>query len=170
MDYSSSKLRKNPSRETCEQTIKRILMTEVLENGKNKHFKTAADFMNYFESLYLPSDALTKQVQRAVKAMDMPKDENGYFIPNKTSQQLALEKDMQALFARANAAPVRMDEYVPFFLQVEPDMITYLMHVITESPLFQDLFLTLQACSNGIIFYTKNCSQLETLINSLIVR
>ena len=73
-------LRKNPSREACEKVIKRILMTEVLEHGSNKHFRFASDFMNYFESLYPASDALTKQVQRAVKAMDMPKDENGYYI------------------------------------------------------------------------------------------
>ena len=71
-------LRKNPSRETCENIIKRILMTEVLENGSNKHFRFASDFMNYFESLYPASDALTKQVQRAIKSLDMPKDENGY--------------------------------------------------------------------------------------------
>ena len=56
-------IRKNPSRETCENTIKRILMTEVLQNGVNRHFRNAADFMNYFESLYPASDALTKQVQ-----------------------------------------------------------------------------------------------------------
>lgn len=43
---------------------RRILMTEVLEKGKNEHFRTAADFMKYFESLYPASDALTKQVQR----------------------------------------------------------------------------------------------------------
>ena len=47
----STTLRKNPSRETCEGIIKRILMTEVLENGSNKHFRFASDFMNYFESL-----------------------------------------------------------------------------------------------------------------------
>ena len=72
--------RKNPSRETCEKTITRILMTEVLEHGQNLHFRSASDFMNYFESLYPASDALTKQVQRAIKALDMPKDEKGYFI------------------------------------------------------------------------------------------
>ena len=70
----NSSLRKNPSREQCQKIIKRILVTEVLQQGHNEHFKQAADFMNYFESLYPPSDALTKQVQRAVKAMDMPKD------------------------------------------------------------------------------------------------
>ena len=62
-----NQLRKNPSRETCESIIRRILMTELTQNGKNRHFRKAADFMSYFESLYPASDALTKQVQRAVQ-------------------------------------------------------------------------------------------------------
>ena len=90
--------RRNPSRDTCEKTIKRILMTEVLENGRNKHFKTAADFMNYFESLYPASDALTKQVQRAIKALDMPRDEHGYFIVNKTVDQFNQENTISNAF------------------------------------------------------------------------
>ena len=89
MEAKSPSLRKNPSRETCEGIIRRILMTEVLEKGKNEHFRTAADFMKYFESLYPASDALTKQVQRAIRSLNMPKDELGYFIPNKTAEQLA---------------------------------------------------------------------------------
>ncbi len=43
--------------------------------------------MKYFESLYPASDALTKQVQRAIRSLNMPKDELGYFIPNKTAEQ-----------------------------------------------------------------------------------
>ena len=69
----------NPSRAKCEEIIRRILMTEVLEHGDNQHFRCAADFMNYFESLYPASPGLTKQVQRAVKSMDMPKNEKGFF-------------------------------------------------------------------------------------------
>ena len=90
MEAKSPSLRKNPSRETCEGIIRRILMTEVLEKGKNEHFRTAADFMKYFESLYPASDALTKQVQRAIRSLNMPKDELGYFIPNKTAEQVGL--------------------------------------------------------------------------------
>ena len=65
MDHQTmhSTLRKNPSRQTCETIIKRILMTEVLEKGTNRHFKQASDFMSYFESLYPASDSLAKQVR-----------------------------------------------------------------------------------------------------------
>ena len=35
---------KNPSRETCEGIIKRILMTEVLQEGSNRHFRLLLTF------------------------------------------------------------------------------------------------------------------------------
>ena len=69
-----------------------------LRKGKNEHFRTAADFMKYFESLYPASDALTKQVQRAIRSLNMPKDELGYFIPNKTAEQLAQEQELTYIF------------------------------------------------------------------------
>jgi hypothetical protein len=169
MDYNSPPLRKNPSRETCEGIIRRILMTEILEKGKNQHFRTAADFMGYFESLYPASDALTKQVQRAVKAMDMPKDEAGYFIPNKTTEQLAQEKELSYLLQKTSSAVISMDTYEPLFLKTEPSLKSYLMHVLETSPVFQDKILTIQETSNGLILYTDNRKQLEFLINSLIV-
>ena len=34
---NKKRLRKNPSRETCETIIKRILMTEVLQHGNDAH-------------------------------------------------------------------------------------------------------------------------------------
>lgn len=170
MDYQKPSLRKNPSRKTCEGIIKRILMTEILEKGKNEHFKTAADFMNYFESLYPASDGLTKQVQRAVKALQMPKDEWGYFIPNKTTQQLEQEKELQYLLQKANASVFSMDDYQPLFLKADTAIISYLLHAIESSPIFSGKFLTAQEVSGGILFYTKNPNQLEILLNSLIVR
>ena len=94
MEDTKTTQRRNPSRKECEDIIRRILMTEVLEKGTNEHFKTAADFMKYFESLYPASDSLTKQVQRAVRSMDMPRDDLGYFIPNKTTEQLEQENQL----------------------------------------------------------------------------
>lgn len=169
MENKNPSLRKNPSREVCENIIRRILMTEILEKGKNEHFRSAADFMTYFESLYPASDALTKQVQRAIKSLNMPKDESGYFIPNKTTEQLEQENEIKYLFAKTHAKVFSMDEYKPLFLQVDPAAKSYLIHQIENSPLFQDKYLTLQETSNGIIFYTKNISQLEILLNSLII-
>lgn len=169
MDYSKPTLRKNPSRETCEGIIKRILMTEILEKGKNEHFKTAADFMNYFQSLYPASDALTKQVQRAVKSLNMPKDEFGYFIPNKTAEQLGHETELRELFKKSHASISSMEDLKPFFLKVDKELKSYLIHTLENSPLFEGKYTTIVETNNGIIFYTKNISQLEILINSLIV-
>lgn len=170
MDYEKPTLRKNPSRETCEGIIKRILMTEILEKGKNEHFRTAADFMNYFESLYPASDALTKQVQRAIRSLDMPKDEFGYFIPNKTTEQLSQEKELQYLFGKADACVLSMEDCKPLLLKADDSIASYLLDVIRRSPVFDGKYLTAHTTSGGILFYTKNPSQLEILLNSLIVR
>ena len=97
-----NQLRKNPSRETCESIIRRILMTELTQNGKNRLFRKAADFMSYFESLYPASDALTKQVQRAVQSLHMPKDADGFFIVDKTAAQVEQEQCLVKLFADSN--------------------------------------------------------------------
>ncbi len=44
------------------------------------------------------------------------------------------------------------------------------MHTIAASPIFDGKYLTMHAASNGIVFYTKNVSQLEILLKSLIIR
>jgi hypothetical protein len=162
-------LRKNPSREACEKVIKRILMTEVLEHGSNKHFRFASDFMNYFESLYPASDALTKQVQRAVKAMDMPKDENGYYIVNKTNAQLEQENELTALLKNANVSVHPMEQVDTIFLSVVPHMRSYLVHLIETTDSFRGKYITLVETSNGILIYTENKSQLQILLNSLTI-
>ena len=162
MEAKSPSLRKNPSRETCEGIIRRILMTEILEKGKNEHFRTAADFMKYFESLYPASDALTKQVQRAIRSLNMPKDELGYFIEQ--------EQELTYIFKKANADVCRMDDYQPLFLKADDAVSSYLLSRITDSPLFQGKYLTAHTVPGGILFYTKNPNQLEILLKSLIVR
>ncbi len=162
------RIRKNPSRETCEGIIKRILTTEVLQSGANRHFKSAADFMNYFESLYPASDALNKQVQRAIKALDMPKDELGYFIVNKTTDQFDQEQEISRAFKQAEASVNPMENIEPVFLAVSPHMCSYISHLLQESVTFQGKFLTIVESSNGLIIYTSNKNQLVVLLNSLI--
>ncbi len=168
MEHSTT-LRKNPSRETCENIIKRILMTEVLENGSNKHFRFASDFMNYFESLYPASDALTKQVQRAVKAMDMPKDENGYFIVNKTSAQLEQESELTNLLKNTNISVHPMEQAETVFLSTQPHLRSYLVHMIETTESFRGKYITLVETSNGVLIYTENKHQLLMLLNSLTI-
>lgn len=170
MSENTINLRKNPSRKECEKVIKKILMTEVLERGTNEHFKTAADFMKYFQSLYPASDSLTKQVQRAVKALEMPKDERGYFIINKTEAQLNQDKEIAFLLKKTNASLEPFEEYETLFLKADGKYKDYLYQLLTESETFADKVITMINSSNGIILFTNNKHQLEILVNSLINR
>ncbi len=170
MSEETITLRKNPSRKECEKVIKKILMTEVLERGTNEHFKTASDFMSYFQSLYPASDSLTKQVQRAVKALQMPKDERGYFIINKTEEQLNQDKEIAFLLDKTNAALTPLENYESLFLKTDGKYKDYLYQLLSESETFADKIITMINSSNGIILYTNNKHQLEILINSLINR
>lgn len=163
-------LRKNPSRQECETVIKRILVTEVLTKGRNEQFRSASDFMSYFESLYPASDSLTKQVQRAIKAMELPKDEHGYLIVNKTKEQLEEEKDLAYLLNRSNAYLTDLTDCEPVLLHCCKDDAAYLLTLVTKCLGLQDKYETVLQTSDGILFYTKQRNQLETYLNSLINR
>lgn len=168
MSENTINLRKNPSRKECEQIIKKILMTEVLERGTNEHFKSASDFLSYFQSLYPASDSLTKQVQRAVKALGMPKDDRGYFIINKTEAQLGQDKEIAFLMKKNNCQLVPFQDYETLFLKADGKYKDYLYQLLSESETFADKVITMINSSNGIILFTNNKHQLEILINSLI--
>ena len=164
--YSSG--RKNPSRETCQQIIKRILSVEILENGSNRHFRQTSDFLGYFESLYPASDSLSKQVQRAVKALNMPKDEKGYYIPNKTLQQFEQERELRSILAKSGSFIDDLEDCQPFFLSLDPSYQDYVLQIISECETFRDQFVTAQRCSGGLLFYTRNRQQLKILFDSLL--
>ena len=155
-----NQLRKNPSRETCESIIRRILMTELTQNGKNRHFRKAADFMSYFESLYPASDALTKQVQRAVQSLHMPKD--------KTAAQVEQEQCLGKLFADANVSLHPMEQVETVFLSVPSHMQELLLHTFEQSDLFAGQILTIVRTCNGLLIYTEDKKQLLSLLNRLI--
>ena len=156
-------LRKNPSRKTCESIIRRILLAEVAQQGENRHFKHAVDFMGYFESLYPTSHSLTKQVQRAIKSMNMPKDENGYFIVSKSMEQIEQDSALKNCFAQAHVKTMSLETFTPIFLEADKELCPYLTKLITESITFQNLFVTIIETSNGLILYTENPEELKKL-------
>lgn len=164
----TSNIKKNPSRKACEEAIRRILMTEVLEQGKNCHFKTAMDFMNYFEALYPASPSLVKQVQRAIKSMHMPKDENGYFIIDKSPDQLEQDKEIVHLLKKTHASLVSLEDTDTLFVKTNPYYKDYLLQLILESETLHDKYITIQDTSHGLIFYTRDRHSLEHLLQSLI--
>lgn len=163
-----TKLKRNPSRETCENIIRRILMTEVLEKGTNSHFRQASDFMSYFESLYPASDSLTKQVQRAIKSMNIPKDEQGYFIINKTKEQIAQENELKHLMKQGNFILNSMEHYETIFIQTPVCSSDYLMHTLSSWELLKGKYITMVKSFNGILIYTEDKSKLLPYINSIM--
>ncbi|MCR5545115.1 MAG: hypothetical protein K6F30_01375 [Lachnospiraceae bacterium] len=170
MDHSNqyeSKFR-NPTRQECEDQIKRTLMTETLRQGGNRHFKTAKDFMPIFEALYPSSPSLTKQVQRAVKSMNMPKDDKGFFIVDKTKAQLAQDQELSTLLQRSFAAVEEHESFETLFLRTEPNYKSYLLQLIYESETLKDKYITAIDTSNGILFLTENKALLTTMLNGLI--
>lgn len=161
---SQNRFKKNPSRETCESIIRRILTAEIGERGKNEHFRQAADFMPYFESLYLASDSLTKQVQRAIKMMNLPKDENGYFIINKSPLQVQQDYELKRIFQTSKPAFSDLSDCEIVFIQVSTIYADYLMNLISESETFHGTYATMLKAYDGILFYTKDKNKLLNLL------
>ncbi len=150
------RVRINPSRSKCEMIITRILSTEIKENGKNIHFKNAMDFMTYFESLYPSGSALTKQVQRAIKAMDLAKDKDGYFLLDKTKAQLAEEKELIAIFKKTCAKVSSENAFDVVFLEADAAYKPYLAQLISESETLRPLFITYVDAADGLLFLTAD--------------
>lgn len=164
----NNKSKRNPSRETCETIIRRILTTEVSEKGTNAHFRQAADFMSYFESLYPASDALTKQVQRAIKSMDMPKDDNGYFIINKTKEQLAQESELKHLMQQGEFLLNPMEHCETVFIKAPTASLDYLIYQLSNWDLLKDNYITMIKSFNGVLIYTQDKSTVLSIIDSII--
>ena len=163
-----TKVRVNPSRAKCEMIITRILSTELKENGKNIHFKNAMDFMTYFESLYPAGSALTKQVQRAIKSMDLAKDENGFFLLEKTKSQLADEKELSAIMNKTHA---RISPQVGFdvvFLEADAAYKPYLAQLLSECESLRPYFITIIDTIDGLLFLTANRKLLSDALSQLI--
>ena len=168
MEDNKRKVTSNPSRKQCVSMIQRILMTEVLEKGRNQQFKKSTDFMTFFESLYPASPSLTKQVQRALHSMNLPKDENGYFIINKTDDQIQEDKEISNLLTYSKSEPFPLEQIALLFLPIEEPERSYLISLIQKSKTFQGKFTTMFSSSNGILFLTEQPAQLKTLIQSII--
>lgn len=163
-----SDIRKNPSRKACEDVIKRILMTEVLTKGRNEHFKQANDFMSYFQSLYPTSDSLAKQVQRAVTHLDLPKDEKGYLIINKSKSQIEEERNLSKLLHSQHASIDLLEQTETLLVKLDPDLAAYTAKQMMQTSLLQELFLTIIPTVNGLLFLTNKKEELVHVLNNMI--
>lgn len=166
--------RRGPSRKECEDAIRRILITETFESGGNRHFRTSTDFMPYFEALYPAGPSLKKQVQRALKALDMPKDRDGFLLVNKTKEQMDEDRLLSSLLQDAGAL-VETDEadtvLSPIFLRLaagNPGTIACAAEKLTASTTLAGKFTACIPCTNGILFLTKQPGLLRSLLTSLV--
>jgi len=161
-------VRSNPSRKVCEENIRRILITEILKNGSNTHFKKATDFMDYFESLYPASDALTKQVQRAVKAMNMPKDEKGYFVPDKTTDQMEEDKEISKLLQKNSSNLATMENINLLHIDVDDSVKSYLVSLIAKSNTFKGKYFSVLETGSGILFMGEDLSSVQRILENML--
>ncbi len=159
---------RNPTRQECEEQVRRTLMTENLRHGGNHHFKTAKDFMPIFEALYPASPSLVKQVQRAVKAMNMPKDEKGYFLVDKTKFQMEQDTELSGLLKKSDASLSELGSFDSLLITLEDHYKDYIFQLISESSTLSGKFVTAIKTSNGILFFTENKALLKTFLEDLI--
>lgn len=159
---------RNPTRQACEEQVRRTLMTENLRHGGNHHFKTAKDFMPIFEALYPASPSLVKQVQRAIKAMNMPKDKDGFFLVDKTKFQMEQDTELSKLLKNSGAAVSELGSFDTVMITLEDHYKDYIFQLISESSTLSGKFVTAIKTSNGILFLTENKSLLCTLLGDLV--
>ncbi len=159
--------KKTPSRAECEAIIRKILTTEVQARTVNSTFKRPSDFMAYFESLYPPSSALTKQVQRAITALDMARDSKGYYIINKSKEQSNQDNDIRRLLTEGGYEVDPMETDSCLFIRLDSAYIDFVMHKLEDSITLREHITTMIPCYNGIMIYTKNKEKLTELLNSL---
>lgn len=159
---------RNPTRQECEEQVRRTLMTENLRHGGNHHFKTAKDFMPIFEALYPASPSLVKQVQRAVKAMNMPKDADGYFLVDKTKFQMEQDTELSGLLKKSDASLSELENLDTILITLEDHYKDYIFQLISESSTLSGKYVTAIKTSNGILFLTQNKPLLKTFLEDLL--
>ena len=124
--------------------------------------------MPIFEALYPASPSLVKQVQRAVKAMNMPKDENGYFLVDKTKFQMEQDKELSNLLKKSNADLCEPGSFETVLITIEDHYKDYIFQLVSESSTLSGKFVTAIKTSNGILFLTDNKELLKTFLKELI--
>ena len=163
-----------PSRSECEAAIKRILITETLESGKNAHFKSSSDFMPYFEALYPAGPGLRKQVQRALKALDMPKDENGYYMVHKTREQAAEDEELSDLLEKSGAsiAPANIEDPLQMLVlrldKTSNTDMAYIAGRLARSVTLSGKFETMLPTTNGILVLTRDPAAFRKFLAELL--
>ena len=167
---TSSLTKTNPSRKECEDIIRHILQQEVEHRKRNCHFRHSVDFLPFFESLYPSSVRLAKQVQRAVHSLNLPKDSNGFYIINRSEEELSLESHLICFFQYEKATLNKRShpEYSEILcLKIDPAALVYCKERLTEYFQFSIPDLALWSESSELYCYSSNLHELEILFQRI---
>ena len=124
--------------------------------------------MKYFESLYPTSGALVKQVQRAIKSLDMPKDKDGFFIINKTKKQYEYECEISKILNQNNSYPIGNSNIESIFLNLPNDCVQYVTGLFNKIDSLKESYITIIETNNGLLFLTENKDLLLDEIKKII--
>ena len=157
----------NPSRMDCEILIRKILTSEVKQKGQNCQFKHSVDFLPFFESLYPSSKSLGKQVQRAIKEMNLPKDYQGYYIINRSLEELSLETHLFHFFQYESLKirVVNNDELLLF--SQDTTIYSYSMTKLKQLFSYLDINTSWVISEKGIQLITKDIELVQAKLNKL---
>lgn len=122
--------------------------------------------MIYFESLHPSSPGLTRQVQRAVNALNLPRDENGYFMINKTVEEYKAEQELSKLLQSSSVA--NLDKCTPVLVKMEYWKRDHMIYLMQSAAALRKLYETIVPADNGVLFYTKTPEKLTAFFSSFI--
>lgn len=169
MNHSSLN-KTNPTRKECETIITRILHQEIQQRNKNCHFRHSVDFLPYFESLYPASEGLSKQVQRAVRSLNLPKDSSGYYIINRSQDEIDLESHLIHFFQyeKLTLTPsTHNDLALVFHGKADESILKYCKDRLTKYFNFSISDFSIWIEDSEIYFHTPSISEMEQLFHRL---
>ena len=98
----------------------------------------------------------------------MPRDERGYFIVNKTSEQFEQDKEISRLLQSSEASLKSLEESEPVLLEVPTELADYLMYTLSSSISLKGHYDTMVKAYNGIIIYTRERSRILSYLQTLL--
>ena len=85
-----------------------------------------------------------------------------------TKEQVEEDKELKSLFKKTNASLCDLNSYETVFLKTDPTYRSSLLLFIEQSSSFENKYLTLIECSNGILFLTNQKDALLPLLDQFI--
>lgn len=100
----------------------------------------------------------------------MPRDERGYFIVNKTSEQFEQDKEISRLLQSGEASLKSLAESEPVLIEVPTELADYLMYTLSSSISLKGHYDTMVKAYNGTLSTPGSASRspfyLQTLLST----